>query len=204
MIIKTIEQRFKQNRNLGILALVVSLFIACAALLFAHMQVRESRKSLYVLDAGVPILLNQTSALLNREVEYKSQVELFHRLFFTLPPDDEYIQQNIEKSLYLIDDSGKKEYSNLKEKGFYNQLISSSSMVSIEVDSILINQEKRHFQFYGKQSIHRRTRRMVRRLYSEGFYKDLMRSPQNPHGILLLDWRITDNSELSNEMLYGY
>lgn len=204
MIIKTIEQRFKQNRNLGILALVVSLFIACAALLFAHMQVRESRKSLYVLDAGVPILLNQTSALLNREVEYKSQVELFHRLFFTLPPDDEYIQQNIEKSLYLIDDSGKKEYSNLREKGFYNQLISSSSMVSIEVDSILINQEKRHFQFFGKQSIHRRTRRMVRRLYSEGFYKDLMRSPQNPHGILLLDWRITDNSELSNETLYAY
>lgn len=204
MIIKTIEQRFKQNRNLGILALVVSLFIACAALLFAHMQVRESRKSLYVLDAGVPILLNQTSALLNREVEYKSQVELFHRLFFTLPPDDEYIQQNIEKSLYLIDDSGKKEYSNLKEKGFYNQLISSSSMVSIEVDSIQIDQEKRHFRFYGKQSIHRRTRRMVRRLHSEGFFKDLMRSPQNPHGILLLDWRITDNSELSNEMLYGY
>lgn len=204
MIIKTIEQRFKQNRNLGILALVVSIFIACAALLFAHMQVRESRKSLYVLDAGVPILLNQTSALLNREVEYKSQVELFHRLFFTLPPDDEYIQQNIEKSLYLIDDSGKKEYSNLKEKGFYNQLISSSSMVSIEVDSIQIDQEKRHFRFYGKQSIHRRTRRMVRRLHSEGFFKDLMRSPQNPHGILLLDWRITDNSELSNEMLYVY
>ncbi|MHA6697237.1 conjugative transposon protein TraK [Chryseobacterium sp. A321] len=204
MIIKTIEQRFKQNRNLGILALWISLFISCAALLFAHLQVRDSRKSLYVLDAGVPILLNQTSALLNREVEYKSQVELFHRLFFTLPPDDEYIQQNIEKSLYLIDDSGKKEYSNLREKGFYNQLISSSSMVSIQVDSIQIDLEKRYFKFYGKQSIQRRTRRMVRLLRSEGYYKDLMRTPQNPHGILLLDWRITDNSELSNETLYGY
>jgi hypothetical protein len=46
--------------------------------------------------------------LLNRPVEYKAQIELFHRLFFTLAPDDAYIKENIQKSLYLIDDSGKK------------------------------------------------------------------------------------------------
>jgi hypothetical protein len=41
-----------------------------------------------------------------------------HRLFFTLAPDDAYIKDNIQKSLYLIDDSGKKEYTNLREKAF--------------------------------------------------------------------------------------
>jgi len=204
MLIKTIEQRLKLSRILTLCAFATALLITGAGLYFAYSQVRESKKSIYVLDGAVPVLLSQTDALVNREVEYHSQVELFHRLFFTLAPDDQYIKENIEKSLYLIDDSGKKEYSNLREKGFYNQLISSSSMASLQVDSIQIDLSKRHFKFYGRQNIRRRTRLITRRLYSEGYYKDLVRSPRNPHGILLLDWRITDNSELANQTLYTY
>ncbi|MCB4235771.1 hypothetical protein LDL59_13645 [Kaistella anthropi] len=60
------------------------------------------------MDNGVPVLAKQTDVLLNRPVEYKAQIELFHRLFFTLAPDDAYIKENIQKSLYLIDDSGKR------------------------------------------------------------------------------------------------
>ena len=99
------------------------------------------------MDNGVPVLAKQTDVLLNRPVEYKAQIELFHRLFFTLAPDDTYIKDNIQKSLYLIDDSGKKEYTNLREKGFYNQIIASSSMVSIHTDSITLNPEQKKFVF---------------------------------------------------------
>ena len=79
-------------------------------------MVQDSRRSIYVIDNGVPILVKQTDELLNRPVEYKSQVELFHRLFFTLAPDDKYIKENAEKSLYLIDDSGKRNMLTLEKR----------------------------------------------------------------------------------------
>ena len=148
-------------------------------------------------------MAKQTDELLNRPVEYKAQIELFHRLFFTLAPDDKFIKENIEKSLYIIDDSGKKEYANLREKGFYNQLISSNSMVTVHADSIKIDSEKRKFIYYGKETINRKSAIIIRNLITEGFFEDMIRSPNNPHGVLLKNWRIIDNTEVSNEAKYN-
>ncbi|AYO57970.1 conjugative transposon protein TraK [Chryseobacterium sp. 6424] len=204
MLIKSIEEKIRINKAVSITALTVSLFMVLAGFGFAYQLIKESRKSLYVLDNGVPVLVKQTDELLNRPVEYRSQVELFHRLFFTLAPDDQYIKDNIEKSLYLIDDTGKKEYTNLREKGFYNQLISSNSMVTVTTDSIQINSNDRKFMFFGKQMINRKTALIVRKLFTEGRFEDIVRSPNNPHGVLLKDWRIIDNSEISNQPKFSY
>lgn len=204
MLIKSIEEKIRINKAVSITALTVSLFMVLAGFGFAYQLIKESRKSLYVLDNGVPVLVKQTDELLNRPVEYRSQVELFHRLFFTLAPDDQYIKDNIEKSLYLIDDTGKKEYTNLREKGFYNQLISSNSMVTVTTDSIQINSNERKFMYFGKQLINRKTALIVRKLITEGRFEDIVRSPNNPHGVLLKDWRIMDNSEISNQPKFSY
>ncbi|WP_312082146.1 MULTISPECIES: conjugative transposon protein TraK [Epilithonimonas] len=204
MLIKSIEEKIRINKAVSITALTVSLFMVLAGFGFAYQLIKESRKSLYVLDNGVPVLVKQTDELLNRPVEYRSQVELFHRLFFTLAPDDQYIKDNIEKSLYLVDDTGKKEYTNLREKGFYNQLISSNSMVTVTTDSIQINSNDRKFMFFGKQMINRKTALIVRKLFTEGRFEDIVRSPNNPHGVLLKDWRIIDNSEISNQPKFSY
>ena len=156
MIVKNIEQRIKINKAVSIGSIVFAVIIVIAGLIFSYKIVSDSRKSIYVLDNGIPILVKQTDELLNRPVEYKAQIELFHRLFFTLAPDDQYIKENIEKSLYLIDDSGKKEYTNLREKGFYNQIISSNSIQSIRTDSIQLDLENKKFLFVGKQMINRK------------------------------------------------
>lgn len=204
MLIKNIEEKININKKVSLATLAVAFLIVVCTFIFAFLLIRESRKSLYVLDNGVPVLVKQTDELLNRPVEYKSQVELFHRLFFTLAPDDEYIKENVEKALYLIDDTGKKEYTNLREKGFYNQLISSNAMVTIKADSIKVNPERRSFMFYGKQMINRKTALIIRKLTTEGHFEDMMRSPNNPHGVLLKDWRILDNTEISNQPKFSY
>lgn len=142
MIVKNIEQRIKVNKMISIATICFAIMIVIAGFVFSYKLVQDSRKSIYIIDNGVPVLAKQTDELLNRPVEYKAQIELFHRLFFTLAPDDKFIKENIEKSLYIIDDSGKKEYANLREKGFYNQLISSNSMVTVHADSIKIDSEK--------------------------------------------------------------
>lgn len=204
MLIKNIEQRIKINKVISLAAIAFAVFIVIAGFFFSYKMIQDNRKSIYILDNGVPVLAKQTDVLLNRPVEYKAQIELFHRLFFTLAPDDSYIKENIQKSLYLIDDSGKKEYTNLREKGFYNQIVASSSMVSIHSDSITLDMENNKFQFYGKQMITRKSSVITRKLFTEGFFEDIIRSPNNPHGVLLKNWRIINNEELSNQTKNTY
>ncbi len=204
MLIRNIEQRIKINKIVSLAAIVFAVFIVISGFFFAYKMIQDSRKSIYILDNGVPILAKQTDVLLNRPVEYKAQIELFHRLFFTLAPDDVYIKENIQKSLYLIDDSGKKEYTNLREKGFYNQIVASSSMVSIHTDSVSLNMEQQKFTFFGKQMITRKSSVITRKLITEGNFEDLIRSPNNPHGVLLKNWRILNNEELSNQTKNSY
>lgn len=199
MLIKNIEQKIKINKAVSISAIGFAVIVVVAGFYMAYKMVQDSRKSIYVIDNGIPILVKQTDELLNRPVEYKSQIELFHRLFFTLAPDDRYIKENVEKSLYLIDDSGKKEYTNLKEKGFYNQIISGNSLVTIREDSVKIDISNKKFIYYGTQMINRKSSLILRKLITEGNFEDMIRSPNNPHGVLLKNWRILDNTELSNK-----
>ena len=204
MLVKNIEQKIKINKAVSIASVLFAVFVVTAGFILAYKMVQDSRKSLYVIDNGVPILVKQTDELLNRPVEYQSQIELFHRLFFTLAPDDRYIKENVEKSLYLIDDSGKKEYTNLREKGFYNQIISGNSLVTVRNDSIKIDLPNRKFIYYGTQMINRKKSLIIRKLITEGNFEDMIRSPNNPHGVLLRNWRILDNSELSNKVKSNY
>ena len=204
MLVKNIEQKIKINKVVSIASILFAVLIVIVGFVFAYKLVQDSRKSLYVIDNGVPILVKQTDELLNRPVEYKSQIELFHRLFFTLAPDDRYIKENVEKSLYLIDDSGKKEYTNLREKGFYNQIISGNSLVTVRNDSIKMDLPNKKFIYYGTQMINRKNTLIIRKLITEGNFEDMIRSPNNPHGVLLRNWRILDNSELSNKAKSNY
>ena len=204
MLVKNIEQKIKINKTISLASILFAVIIVIVGFVFAYKLIEDSRKSLYVIDNGVLILVKQTDELLNRPVEYKSQVELFHRLFFTLAPDDRYIKENVEKSLYLIDDSGKKEYTNLREKGFYNQIISGNSLVTVRNDSIKLDLPNKKFIYYGTQMINRKNSLIIRKLITEGDFEDMIRSPNNPHGVLLRNWRILDNSEISNKAKSNY
>lgn len=204
MLIKNIEQRIKVNKIVSISTIAFAVIIVMAGFYFSYRMIQDSRKSIYILDNGVPVLAKQTDVLMNRPVEYKAQIELFHRLFFTLAPDDQYIKENIQKSLYLIDDSGKKEYTNLKEKGFYNQIVASSSMVSIQTDSVSLDMKHKKFTFFGKQMISRKSSIITRKLITEGFFEEMIRSPNNPHGVILKNWRILNNEAVSNQSKNSY
>ena len=204
MLIKNIEQKIKINRVVSLATVAFAVFIVLIGFFFSYKIVQDSRKSLYIIDNGIPILVKQTDELLNRPVEYKAQIDLFHKLFFTLVPDDQYIKQNVEKSLYLVDDTGKKEYGNLREKGFYNQIISSNAMVSVQTDSIKLDLPTKTFSFFGTQVINRKTNLIRRKLITQGRFKDIPRTPNNPHGVLLENWKIVDNTEIENKRKFNY
>lgn len=195
-IVTDLEAKMKLTKTMSILCLILSVFIVIAGFIFSYIQIADSRKNIYVIDNGVPVLVKQTDYTMNRELEYKSQIDLFHSIFFTIAPDDTYIKNQMKKALYLIDDSGNKEYMTLKESGFYNQIISSNSIVTVLADSIKIDYPNKAFTFYGKEYINRKTQLIERNLITQGRYQDIPRTDNNTHGVLLQDWRIVDNSDI--------
>lgn len=193
-MIKNIETKIKLSLIVSIGSFLTSIIIAISAIVFASGQVAEARKKIYVVDNGVPILVAQTGGMETREIEQKSHVELFHSLFFTLPPDDEYIKNNIQKAMYLIDESGMVEYNNLKEKGYYSSILGTSTTVTIKSDSIQFDGSK--FTYYATQRLDRKTSILKRQLVTTGNLIQVQRSPNNPHGLMITGWKTIANNDL--------
>jgi conjugative transposon TraK protein len=200
MIIKNIEAKVRLATFLSAGSFIMAVGIVLIVSFFAYRQVAEARKSVYVLDANsVPLLARQTNLQMNRAAEYRSHVNLFHSLFFSLTPDDNYIEYQMKKAMYLVDESGALQYNNLKEKGFFNSILSSSAVLTLQTDSIFIDETRRYFRYYGRQKIDRRSSTIIRSLVTEGYLKDLeIRSDNNPHAVLITRWKTLENKDLEN------
>lgn len=200
MIIKNIETKVRLATFLSAASFIMAVIIVLIVSFFAYQQVTDARKSVYVLDANsVPLLARQTNVQLNRAAEYRSHINLFHSLFFSLTPDDKYIEYQMKKAMYLVDESGALQYNNLKEKGFFNSILSSSAVLTLQTDSIYIDEGRKYFRYYGKQKIDRRSSTIIRSLVTEGFLKDLeIRSDNNPHAVLITRWKTLENKDLEN------
>lgn len=198
MIIKNIENKIRLALFISLGSFISSIGIVLIVSVYAYKQVSNARESIYILDNDVPILAKQTSMQLNRPAEYKASVDLFHSIFFSLTPDDKYIDYQMKRAMYLIDESGALQYNNLKEKGFFSSILSSSSVLTLQTDSIHLDVVKKHFVFYGKQIIERRSSIVTRSLITEGYLKDIPRSDNNAHGVLITNWKTIENKDLSN------
>ena len=58
--------------------------------------------------------------------------------------------------------------------------------------------------YYGTQMINRKTSLIIRKLITQGTFRDIPRTPNNAHGVLLENWNILDNTELSVKQKYSY
>lgn len=193
---KSMDTAFRQMR-LFFIALVVFVAMICALVIYySHHQVSEHKGKIYVMINGS--LVEAVAKERNIPVELHDHIERFHYLFFTLSPDEKNIQERISRALYLADNSAKKVYQNLKESGYYKNIISSNISQTIELDSIAVSMETSpyRFVFYGRQIITRPTSIAIRSLITEGLVRTgLNQSTNNVHGFLIERWNILSNTD---------
>ena len=206
MVIKNLENKIKLVMIVSCLFMVGCIIISLGSIFTAKGMVDDAHKKVYVLDGNVPILVQRTTmdeTLTTMDetldVEAKSHVELFHHLFFTLAPDDKYINYTMEKAMYLVDETGLAQYNALKEKGFYNNIMGTSAVFSIFCDSIKFDKQQMTFTYYGRQRIERRTNILMRKLVTAGELKRVPRTENNPHGLLITNWRTLLNQDLEQK-----
>ena len=199
MVIKNLENKIKLVGIVCCFFLVGCIVISLGSIWTARSMVVDAQKKIYVLDGNVPILVERTTMDETLDVEAKSHVELFHHLFFTLAPDDKYINYTMSKAMYLVDETGLAQYNTLKEKGFYSNIMGTSAVFSIFCDSIKFNEETLEFTYYGRQRIERRTSILMRELVTAGQLKRVPRTDNNPHGLLITNWRTLLNKDVEQK-----
>lgn len=202
---KNIDAAFRHVRFFCI-ALVVVCALLCGFMLCKTYQVvRESQQHIYILANGKALEAFSADRKDNIPVEARDHVKMFHHYFFSLDPDDKVIKSNIAKALYLADASAKVQYDNLRENGYYSNIISGNISQQIEVDSVRLNMDAYpyYFRCYAHERIIRPTSVVTRNLVTEGTLRNVARSDNNPHGFLIEKWAVLENKDQKVEQRYN-
>ncbi len=193
-----LESAFKQAKVLIICFLVFASLISIYALYSSYQAALRAQETIFILDQGSILSARAQNIQENRPVEAREHARRFHEYFFTLSPDERAISYTIEKALLVADESVKREYDNLKEKGFYNEIIAGNISQHVKIDSVYIDVSS--YPYYvkclGKIEIIRTSSITLRNLVSECYLRDVVRSDNNPHGFLVENWRVLDNSDI--------
>jgi conjugative transposon TraK protein len=197
---KNLDTAFRQVRTFSLIFLAMCLSLTAYAIFNSYRSVAKANSSIYLLANGQVIKANISGRSENLEVEIRDHVKHFHQLFFTLDPDEKVINKNILQALYLADGSAKQLYDDLREKGFYTNVISGNISQRIRIDSIEVNASELPYSFkcYATQDVIRSSNNIKRGLVTAGTIREVSRSDNNPHGFLIENWKILFNQDIAS------
>ena len=194
-----IETSFKQIRLYAIVFAVVCVTVSGYALYASYSFAREQREKIYVLDQGKSLMLALSQdAANNRPVEAREHVRRFHELFFSIAPDKDAIEKNMERAFLLCDKSAFDYYKDLAEKGYYNRAISGNINQRVEIDSIRCNFDRHPYEVttYARMFIIRQSNVTERSLITTCRLQNSVRSDNNPQGFLMEQFLVQENRDL--------
>jgi len=195
---KNIDTAFKHIKRFSIFLILANLCCMCFCIYKSYDMVDRAQNRIHILYNGKVLEAIASDKKSNLEVELRDHIKTFHQFFFTLSPDDRAIRANVNKALYLADESAKKQSDNLREAGYYNNIISANISQEIEVDStrLDINQYPYTFICYATQRLIRSSSTVVRKLVTQGKVRDIKaQTDNNPHGFLIQGWEILENTD---------
>lgn len=199
---KNIDTAFRYIRAFSLLLIIACIIISSYALYISSKTLKQSQQKIFILANDKVLEAYAAERKDNIPVEARDHVRMFHYYFFTLDPDEKVIQSNLTRALYLADASAKRAYDNLKENGYYSNVISANISQQISIDSIQIDINKYpfYFRFYGTEKMIRPTSVVTRSLITEGYLRNVSRSDNNPHGFLIERWNTIENRDLKTEV----
>lgn len=199
---KNIDTAFRQIRSFT-LCVIASCVLICLLVVYqSHKSIQIAQSRVYILESGKILEAFASQRSENIGVEARDHIASFHRLFFSLDPDEKAIQTTVSKALYLADGSAKKQYDNLRESGYYTGIISGNVSQQIQIDTVQVSTASYPYQFrcQAVQRIIRPTSIVSRKLITEGILRSVSRSDHNPHGFLIERWQVTENSDITMQI----
>ncbi len=197
--LRNIENSFRLIRLYTLVFAVLCISVTGYALWHSYRFAEQQRQKIYVLDNGKSLMLALSQdASINRPVEAREHVRRFHELFFTLAPDKDAIESNMNRAFNLADKSVFDYYKDLSEKGYYSRIISGNVQQRIEVDSVVCNFDTYPYavRTYAKQFIIRSSNITRRTLITSCYLVNSVRSDNNPQGFNIEKFAVIENRDI--------
>jgi conjugative transposon TraK protein len=196
--LKNIDTAFKHIKKFSIFLIIGNVLTMCFCIYKCTQVVNRAQSRIHILYNGKLLEAGAADRKDNLGVELRDHIKTFHQYFFDLSPDDKAIQSNMSKALYRADETAKRQYDNLRESGYYNNLISANISQEIKVDSIRLagNQWPYNFTCYATEKLVRSSGTAYRKLVTQGEVRDIeIQTDNNPHGFLIQHWEILANRD---------
>lgn len=197
--LRNIENSFRQIRLYAIVFATLCIGVTGYVVWQSYHFAEQQRQKVYVLDNGKSLMLALAQdASINRPVEAREHVRRFHELFFTLAPDKDAIENNMERAFNLADKSAFDYYKDLSEKGYYNRIISGNVQQRTEIDSVVCNFDNYPYvvRTYAKQFIIRSSNVTKRNLVTKCYLVNSVRSDNNPQGFTIEKFAVVENKDI--------
>lgn len=197
--LKNIESSFKQIRLFTLVFTVLCFGVVGVVVFKSYQFAEEQRQKIYVLDNGKSLMVALSQDMsINRPVEAREHVRRFHELFFTVAPDKNAIESNVKRAFNLADQSAFNYYKDLKEKGYYNRIISGNIQQRVEVDSLAADFDTYPYtvKTYARQFIIRSSNLTIRSLITNCLLVNSVRSDSNPQGFTIEKFNVLENKDI--------
>lgn len=195
--LKNIETAFQHIKRFSYFLIAACTLVSLFAIYKSYEATAKAAHHIYILANGKALEAFAADRKDNVPVEARDHIRMFHHYFFTLDPDEKVIETNISKALYLADESARNQYNGLKEKSYYNNLISGNISQQVRVDSVQLDMKQYpyYFKCFAIQQFVRSTSTINKLLITQGYLRNVSRSDNNPHGFLIEKWETLTNRD---------
>lgn len=198
--LKDIQGAFALSRFYLIGISIFSVFASGYAIYKSYEFAEKQREKIYVMDNGKSLMMALSQDInINKPAEARAHIRWFHELFFTLVPDGQAIEYNVQQALFLADNSVLEFYKTRKENGYYQKLVGAGIINEIKVDSVIVNMEDYPYiaQTYATTSVMRTSSVTYYQLETQCQLVNCPRSDRNPHGFIIENWEVNKMEELT-------
>lgn len=198
-ILRNIDNSIKTIKLISLIV-ILAAFIFSSYVYFKSMNIiEEGRNKVYVLSEGNILELVRSRNLEdNIKAEIKNHISMFHEYYFNLDPEAVDIKRRVDIALNLIDDSGKLLESGRRESLYYHKMIEGGINTRIYIDSIQVSKNENRFsaKIFAKQKLERSTKLVYKEFIAICGLREIGRTENNPHGLLIENYKIIENKTL--------
>ena len=168
----------------------------------SHLQNIENKKNIYVLVNDKHLIKAQASDISNsNDILTRGAVENIHKLLYEIVPDIGQINKQLKEAVTSSDRYTSNFIDALKQKQFYQIVISQNYFTLLQTDTIgidySINPNKFHYK--GTLKIIRQDQKSERAIETEGFVQYTGRaSENNERGFIISKIKLISDREISN------
>lgn len=200
--LQQIDSAFKYLRWVLLVIIMGCLFLVGFAFYTVSKISMQSKGQIYVMNEDGNVfnaILSSRSD--NIDAEAKNHIKMFHKAFFEFDPEMGVIENNKNIWIYLSDESANLVFNKLSEERFFQNAVASNISSRFELEEMILEPDgkKINFKVNGIQNLERSTSLVVRNLDTQGTLRPVKRTDNNPHGFIIEDFFVIDNSDIKVE-----